>query len=260
LLKSSLSNNKIGEGGEGLLRTASKETALNKKLQKICAYCGIPAMAVFFIGMAIMTFIPPLSPALSPDQVAEVYRTYTTQIRAGGVMVATSAMPAILFFAAVSMQLRALEGTGRPVLAYAQMIAGAANIQFFIMPGLLWCIAAFRPERNPEILSALNDIAWIVAILPWPITMVQMIICGLAILEHSERNPIFPRWVGFFNLWGAVTFLPGALLPFFKTGPFAWNGLLSFWVPGTIFGLWYIIMQITIVKAINREQAAPTDG
>ena len=226
---------------------------MNKDMQRLCAWTGIPAVTVFFVGMAIMTFIPPLSPALTADQVAEVYRTYTSQIRAGGVLVAISSIFAITFFAVVSIQLRAMEGPHRPVMAYAQMIAGAANVQFFILPGLLWCVAAFRPDRPPEILSALNDLAWITAILPWPITFIQMVICGIAILKHSERNPVFPRWVGFFNIWGALTFIPGALLPFFKTGPFAWNGLLSFWVPGTIFGLWYFIMQVMVLKAINRE-------
>lgn len=230
---------------------------MNKDLQRLCAWTGIPAMAVFFIGMAIMTFIPPLSPALSAEQVAEVYRTYTTQIRAGGVLVVISAIFAIPFFAVVSMQLRAMEGPQRPVMAYAQMIAGAANVQFYIMPGLLWCVAAFRPDRPPEILSALNDLAWIVAVLPWPITFIQMVVCGLAILKHADRNPVFPRWAGFFNLWGALIFIPGSLLPFFKTGPFAWNGLLSFWLPGTIFGVWYIVMQVLVLKAIKREPELP---
>ena len=226
---------------------------MNKDLQRLCAYTGIPAMALFFSGMMVMTFIPPLSPALSAEEVAHVYQTYTSAIRAGGVMVALSSIFAITFFSVVSIQLRAMEGNQRPVMAYAQLVAGAANVQFFILPGLLWCVAAFRPDRPVEITSALNDLAWIIAILPWPITFIQMVVCGLAILKHSASNPVFPRWVGFFNLWGALTFIPGSLLPFFKTGPFAWNGLLSFWVPGTIFGIWYIIMQIMVLKAINRE-------
>ena len=226
---------------------------MNKGLQRLCAWCGIPAMAVFFIGMLVMTFIPPLSPALSADQVAHIYQTYTTEIRIGAVLVAISSMFAILFYAAVSIQLRAMEGQQRPVMAYAQFIAGAANVQFFILPGLLWIVASFRPDRPAEITHALNDIAWIIAIAPWPITMVQMLICGIAILKYSSSNQVFPRWVGFFNIWGALTFMAGALLPFFKTGPFAWNGLLTFWLPASIFGIWFIVMQVAVLKAIAAE-------
>lgn len=229
---------------------------MNTDLQKLCAWTGIPAMTLFFLGMVVMTFIPPLSPALDAEQVAQVYRTYTTEIRAGGMMVAISSIFAITFYAVVSIQLRAMEGTQRPVMAYAQLVAGAANIQFFILPGLLWCVAAFRPDRPVEITHALNDLAWFIAICPWPVTFIQMLICGFAILKHSSTNPIFPRWVGFFNLWGALTFVPGALLPFFKTGPFAWNGMLSFWVPGSIFGIWFIVMQVMVLKAINKEKSS----
>jgi hypothetical protein len=83
-----------------------------------------------------------------------------------------------------------------------------------------------------------------------------MVVCGLAILKHAARNPVFPRWAGFFNLWSALIFLPGSLLPFFKAGPFACNGLLAFWLPGTIFGIWYIVMQVLVLKAIDGESGA----
>ena len=38
---------------------------MNSDLQRLCAWTGIAAMALFFAGMVVMTFIPPLSPALS---------------------------------------------------------------------------------------------------------------------------------------------------------------------------------------------------
>jgi hypothetical protein len=231
---------------------------MNTRLQRLCAWAGIPAAFVFFAGMLVMSFLPPLSPAMTAEQVADVYQTYTTQIRAGAVLVIVSSMFAILFYAAISIRLRVMEGQKRPIMAYAQFIAGAANIQFFIMPGLLWVVAAFRPDRPVEITHALNDLAWIVAVLPWPITCIQTLICGIAILEYSSAPGAFPRWLGFFNIWIAVLFLPGALLPFFKTGPFAWNGLLSFWVPATVFGMWFILMQIMVLNAIRSEATAPS--
>jgi hypothetical protein len=51
-----------------------------------------------------------------------------------------------------------------------------------------------------------------------------------------------PRWVGFANIWIAILFLPGALLPFFHSGPFSWNGIIGFWlVANALFG-WIVIM------------------
>ena len=233
--------------------TGPQRNAMNTTLQKWFARTGIPSALIFFAGMLLMTFLPPVSPALDAEAVATLYREHATAIRAGAILIIISSMPAITFYAAISIQLRQLEGQARPIASIAQAIAGAANIQFFIFPGLLFVVASFRPERSPELLQTLNDLAFLVTILPWPITCVQALICGVAILAHSDRNPVFPRWVGFFNLWVAVLFLPGALIPFFKTGPFAWNGLLAFWVPATMFGAWFVVMQIMLGRAIERE-------
>ena len=81
----------------------------------------------------------------------------------------------------------------------------------------------------------------------------QNIAIGAAIVGDKSANPIFPRWVGFFNFWVAILFIPGALIPFFKSGPFAWNGLFSFWIPATVFGVWFIVMLTMLLKAIDRQ-------
>ena len=113
------------------------------------------------------------------------------------------------------------------------------------MPALAFTIWLF---------TLLNDLAWIIAVLPWPITSIKMIICGVAILKHSAHSNVFPRWLGYLNLWGAVSFVCGSMLPFFKTGSFALDGILSFWVPATVFGLWFVFMQLACLKSIRAEE------
>jgi hypothetical protein len=44
------------------------------------------------------------------------------------------------------------------------------------------------------------------------------------------------------------------LLAFFKSGPFAWNGALVFWLAGSTFFVWFIVMTVTLLKAIRQEQ------
>jgi hypothetical protein len=48
-------------------------------------------------------------------------------------------------------------------------------------------------------------------------------------------------------------FLPDQLLFFFKTGPFAWNGLFAFWVPLSVFGGWFFMVSYLIRRDVLRQ-------
>ena len=86
---------------------------------------------------------------------------------------------------------------------------------------------------------------------------VQLMSIGLAILLDKNSRPVFPRWVAYFNIWVAVLFIPGVLITFFKSGPFAWNGILAFWLPLVVFFAWYFVMFAILLRVI-KEQAATT--
>ena len=66
---------------------------------------------------------------------------------------------------------------------------------------------------------------------------------------------MLPRWLAYFNLWVAFLFVPGGLILFFKTGPFAWNGVFTFWLPLSIFSLWFIVMFVALRKSIANQAA-----
>jgi hypothetical protein len=70
----------------------------------------------------------------------------------------------------------------------------------------------------------------------------MLVALGLAILRDDSEQLVFPRWIAYFNFWVAILSLPGVLIPLFKIGPFAWNGLLAFWVPLVTFGVWGPVM------------------
>jgi len=43
------------------------------------------------------------------------------------------------------------------------------------------------------------------------------------------------------------------MIIFFKTGPFAWTGIIGFWIPAAVFGVWYIVMTVYLLRAIRDE-------
>lgn len=43
----------------------------------------------------------------------------------------------------------------------------------------------------------------------------------------------------------------------FKTGSFAWNGLLAFWVPGGLFSIWFYVVGYYLIKAVKQQETEP---
>jgi len=160
------------------------------------------------------------------------------------------------------VQMRRIEGR-HGVLTIAQISSGTVGVVVFLIATVCWTVAAFRPDRSPELILLLNDFGWICFLMTFAVFVAQDFVIGFAILGDKNEQPIFPRWLGYFNLWVGVTFIPGGLLTFFKTGPFAWNGLFVWWVPFVVFFTWYIVMFIMLRGAIIRESkqslAAPSN-
>ena len=52
---------------------------------------------------------------------------------------------------------------------------------------------------------------------------------------------------------GLELILPGGLIIFFHSGPFAWSGLFGIWVPFIAFGAWFCLMTYFLIKGIRRE-------
>jgi len=150
-----------------------------------------------------------------------------------------------------------VEGEYTP-LSYIQLGTGMLGVLLFIFPVMVMQTAAFRPDRDPDFLLLLNDLAWIPFVGVFMLAVVQNIAIGVCAFQ-DPTGKVFPRWLGYFNIWVALLFLPAALLYFFKTGPFAWDGVFVFWVPLSIFGAWFFVMFFVTRKAIL-DQAAGESG
>jgi hypothetical protein len=220
--------------------------------QRICAYSGIACLLLFFGGFVAAGFLPPLSPGMSATQVAAHYQTHTAGIRFGAGLIFLSSMFYAWFTAVISGQMRRIPGL-HPTVVNAQLAAGAFGCVTFLVPALLFVVTAFRPDRSPDATLLLNDMSWIILVMPWPPFMAQFFAFAFAILSDPRPQPLFPRWLGYFNIWAELMFTPAIILPFFKSGPFAWNGVFVFWIPATVFGALFIVNTVCLIKAINSE-------
>jgi hypothetical protein len=81
---------------------------------------------------------------------------------------------------------------------------------------------------------------------------------SIAIVGFSDKSatPTFPRWFCFFSIWIAILSIPGGFAVFFQSGPFAWNGIITFWLPIGFFGIYYPTLISLMFKAIKRQDTA----
>lgn len=125
------------------------------------------------------------------------------------------------------------------------------------MSSVFWMAAGFRADRDLHMILALTDMGWFALLLLFVPALFQFASVGVVGLSASpDRNP-WPRWAGYLSFRVAMLGLPAALIPFFETGPFAWDGLLSLWVPLSAFFLWFVVMIPTLMKTVHRQAAIP---
>ncbi|WAJ43314.1 hypothetical protein OK015_19120 [Mycobacterium sp. Aquia_216] len=220
--------------------------------QRFCAFSGIICVLLFFGGFVAAGFLPPLSPGMSAAQIAAHYRAHTSGIRLGAGLIFLSSMFYVWFTAVISGQMRRIPGV-HPTVVNASLAAGAFAGVTFLVPALMFAVTAFRPDRSPDATLMLNDMSWIMLVMPWTPFMPQYLSFAFAILSDQRPQPLFPRWLAYFNIWVELMFTPATVLPFFKSGPFAWNGLFVFWMPATVFTALFIVNTTFLIKAINSE-------
>jgi len=224
----------------------------NTRAQLMCARCGLAfcLLAVFpFVAAGI---IPPISESWTAAQVVHHYAAHRDLIRAGlvvGMFLVGLMLP---FFGVITTQMPRIEGRN-PVLAITQLCAGAASFVFLMIPMVVLLVAALRPDRSPSTTLALNDLGWTLLVIPATSFSVQSLCIGFAVLGDRSERPVFPRWLAHVCFCDAVMLVPAALSCFFTTGPFAWQGLISFYVAAVaVFGS-YLALYIALTRAIRQE-------
>jgi hypothetical protein len=221
--------------------------------ESLCAHSGLVFGVMLGLGaFAVAGWLPPVLPSLNADQIAALFVQDGMRIRIGMSILALGSVFWWPFSAAIAMQMKRMEGDSHP-LTYVQMAAASGTVVAVMIPAYIWLGAVYRPDQTPAgTLQVLNDVSWFLFIGAYPPAFLQNLAIGFCILQ--SKQPLYPRWVGFANLWAAVLFVPGALLPFFKTGPFAWNGIISFWLVATVFFGWIIMMWWSTLAAIKKSQ------
>lgn len=230
---------------------------MSPAIQRTMAWCGAAFVLLLFPAIIMIGLLPPVSPMKTADDIAQFWSTNTGLKRCGLVIMLAAAGLQAPMGALIAVRIKQMEGR-YSALAYVQLIATGLAVVAILLPTFAFAAASYRPERDPEITQALNDMGWLPFVMNWPAATIQCLAIGFAIF--GARREIWPRWFGYWNTWCGFVFAAGGLVVLFKDGVFAWNGLLAFWLVAVFFGIWFLVMTwqllVTIPGSTDAEDSS----
>ncbi|MDQ2636606.1 MAG: hypothetical protein M3Y83_07010 [Actinomycetota bacterium] len=226
---------------------------MNTRGQRILLWTVPPAAALFVLAYLLFpVFSAPLSPTMTPEQVAAFFAENTTGILGVAILCNLIACSLVPLFAVTAVQMSRI-GTSSNVFTYAYILCVGVGLTAFILADYCWGMAAFRPERDPQLISLLNDMAWFFFIAPVGTIVVANLSLALSIYLDARPDPVFPRWVAHFNIAVAALLVPSAFSIQHKSGPLAWDGVLSFHLRLSVFACYIAVMFVVLVGVVNRQ-------
>lgn len=238
------------------MENVAKGFRVDPKAGALFTWSGPVFVVLYSAGMLIGGLFPPTQPTASAVDVAQFFVDHRIGIAVGTILMCFGTGFLGMFIAAVAVQMRRTE-MGAPLMTYAGLASAIfVAIDASLIP-TLWAVCAYRAgEMQPDTVRMLNDIAWFMFLFPWQLGGgVWFIAVALAILRDKSPQPVYPRWLGFASLWFFVLTFPAGTIVFFKIGPFAFNGIIAFYIPLTALFIWIIALTTETLKAFKRQAA-----
>ncbi|MDX1875109.1 hypothetical protein SBI67_23575 [Mycolicibacterium sp. 120266] len=220
-------------------------------LWSVVVYAGLG-----LLGFAVFAgFWPPPGEDLGAAGIAAYFREHEASIRVGMVLMAVGAPCYYTWSIALSKIISRMEGPMGP-LSMTELIGGLMTGVVTVVPAIVWQTAAFRSEaRSAESVQLLYDLGWLFFDLTWMFSFLQSVAIGIAILKDRRVQPLFPRWTGYMCFLTAAVYIPLVFIPFARTGPFAWHGVLNFWAVFVMFFVLIAVLTPYAFRALRRLEA-----
>lgn len=214
----------------------------------------LPFVAIVWIGAFFLFpgFLPPMSPNMSAAAVAGFYSQHASRVRWSMILFNWFCVALIPILMLIVERMRGMAHR-TPVMRYCVIGVAAAAPIAFLTSTVFWLLAAFRPDRAPDLTQLYNDLAWITFTCGVPFLVCLCLFLAVSIYFDQQSRPVFDRWVAHFNVAVAVVLVPAAFAGMTLSGPFAWNGFFSFWVKNIAIALWLIVMAVILGRAVERD-------
>jgi hypothetical protein len=262
-------SNRYLEKNFGPITTESSETNLqvtgkspyapnptDYKSWKVLAWAG-----PFFVGTFVVLFglvagnLPPFPADADPQAVWQNYADNRMRIMIGLSLLLTTAVAYLPFSAAVAKVMERIEGPGG-VWAHLERLGATITFAPPLVACVLWIGAAHNVQTiDPGTAHLLYWMGWFLVDLGYAVTSLQIAAVSIVFMQDKRINKLVPDAVSWLGWVTFATFFVVLGVPFFTTGPLAFDGLLSFWVAYPMWFIWITVLSYFIIKAVDRLKA-----
>ena len=95
---------------------------------------------------------------------------------------------------------------------------------------------------------------WLVAFMPWPTFMVQNFAFAYAIVVDTRKKALFPKELAIVNILMPILFSFATGMHTVYSGPFAWNGVITFYIIGFTFLIQVCVDSVYLALAAREEE------
>ena len=225
-------------------------------LWRLCLITGPLFMAVFIVFWGVMGHnIPPWNADLPAETIAQWFRSDANIIRTGMVISMTTAPLYAVWGLGIGRVMTRIVPKDSLLIDLQVWGAGMTVIPVLVSTSF-WLTGAYRPDGLPDaILQMLYDMAWLLIDLAYFTTSIQLFAAGAGFLRDRRAQPLVPKWLAWYGIWVGFMFIAECLMPFFKTGAFARDGTLNFWIEFLIWFVWVPSLSFYLLKAVSRIQS-----
>lgn len=221
-----------------------------RKRDQWIAFWTVPVFFSIFgiVFIPLSWMMPPRSPSSSSPQIVEFMQSRDLLVAC--VVLTLSFGLAPLSNAVYLTQIKRMSVS--PVFRYAVMIGSIAGAMVgMLFPMFCFGLGSFRSGYDASILEMLYDFGYLAYIGSLGCFCAMWMAFGLAIILDDDH--VLPKWLGYYTVWQYVTELMAAPVWISKTGPFAWNGLMTFWFAMVLYVSWQVVVYVCIYRSIRNQ-------
>jgi hypothetical protein len=229
------------------------------RILRLCIWMIVP-YCLLWGALLIARIMPPWGADVPASVLAAWYRSDRNVIAAATVVMMIPAALYVMFGLAIGRIMQEAAGP-RSILAEMEIFGAALGAMVGLLAMWVWMAGAYRALDLPDyMLQLLYDAGWLMLDVAFPITSLQIIGFGVGFLQDDRQVPLVPKWACWYSIWIGFGFAGEGLVPFFKHGAFARDGLFNFWIEYGIFFIWFPIVLYFMLQALSRLEGEARAG